>query len=175
MRLMGALAEAGLVERPGKHAKDSEKSVRALSEQRAAEVLGEVLNDPVMGSALLVDMIADKLIMAEQDKIWVHPQFVPWHRVIASGAMLEVLRQDIVDGLPPSQATDQQRGVFLGPVTDRCLTWPSPGHPGEVVLTYPTNKQLRDILLFLLGAPEHDESSLQETLARSSQKFSFRG
>ncbi len=176
MRLMGALAEAGLVERPSKaHGKDNTRSVRALSERRAEEVLGDVLGDPAIGSALLVDMMADKLILAERQKVWVHPQFAPWHRAISSGAMLEVVRQELPQGQPSSASLEKQRGVFLGPAQRRCLTWPSPSQPGEVILAYPTHKQLRHILLFLLGAPNNNDASLQETLARSSQKFSFRG
>lgn len=177
VRIMGALAEAGLAERPTKHLSAREKSqpARTLSEQRAAEVLGEVLRDPVMGSALLVDMMADKLILEEQGKVWVHPQFLPWHRVISSGAMLEVVRQDLAAGESSQEVKLAQRAVFLGAVKERCLTWPSPGQNGEVILAYPTRKQLREILMFVLGAPDNSETSLRETLARSSQKFSFRG
>lgn len=176
LRLLGALAEGGLTQQPSQRERQaSSRPASGLSEQRAEEILGEVLNDPVMGSALLVDMIADQIVLSDQGKIWVHPNFAVWHEAIVSGATLHVLREDLPEGKVSEDNATTQRGVFLGANAHRCLMWPSPSDPHSILLARAERKTLQSILLFLLGAPDADDSLLQETLQRSGRKFSFRG
>lgn len=175
LQILGALAEEGLDVQP--KTKPRTPAV-ALSEARAVEVLTRVLGDRGMASALLVDLLADRLLLSERQQLWVHPQFERWHRVISSGVIWEVIHQPLPEGQLPSTVENppsKHRGVFLGPTAERCLMWPSPSVPDDILLARLERKSLRDILLFLLGAPESEELSLHEKLTLANQKFSFRG
>lgn len=175
LKILGALAQEGLDVQP--RTKPRTPSV-PLSEQRAVDILARLLGDREMASALLVDMLADRLLLSERQQLWVHPQFERWHRVISSGRVWEVIHQPLPNGQLPSSIEsppEKQRGVFLGPTAERCLMWPSPSMPDDILLARLERKSLREILLFLLGAPESEELSLQEKLTLSNQKFSFRG
>ncbi len=176
LRILGALAEGGLTLSPSQRdRKANARPVLGLSEQRAEEILGDVLQDPVMGSALLVDMIYDQIVLSDQVKIWVHPNFSVWHSAIVSGATFHLLREDLPEGNPTVEDKSQQKGVFLGGASTRCLMWPSPSDPHSILLARADRTTLQSILLFLIGAPDSDDSLLQDTLQRSGRKFSFRG
>ncbi len=112
--------------------------------------LTELLNDADSAGQLIDSMVEDKILAIEGDRLDIHPNFRTWHEAISSADVLEIQRLEY----PESDLERVQvpiRGYFLGSKNERCLIWPMDGDSEEVLLSRPTEDELRGLVGYLVG------------------------
>lgn len=130
-----------------------EPAAMPLSRESCAARLGQVLEDPAAGEMLLDQMIADRILSAEDGAVDIHPAFRPWHEAFTSGHVLEIQRVEFPEGRL-QDAQPPVRAYFWGPAGERCLLWPAGGEAGAMLLARPTGKELKSFVGFLVGYAE---------------------
>lgn len=166
LHLMGAMTAAGLSTRPSGPSLNG----AGLSEARAERILAKILDDPLMGQALLVDLLADRLLLSEKNRVWIHPDFMPWHEYIKATSTLTIQQMSFCE----DGTTQSEKLTFLGPRKQRCAMLPCADNTQEILLARLPQPELQDLLADVIGAPEGIEPSANEPTWEKS-KFSFRG
>ena len=112
--------------------------------------LAELLNDSESAEQLIDNLVEDNVLVAEDDRIDIHPNFRSWHQAISSADFLEIQRLEY----PESDLERAQlpiRAYFLGKQNERSLVWPVGGDSEEVLLSRPTAEELRGFAGYLVG------------------------
>lgn len=115
--------------------------------------LAELLEEEQLAENLVEALLGDEILAADDGRIDIHQDFRPWHQALSSGHILEVQRVEFPQGQLDGAGLPIQ-AYFFGPSGERVLMWPAADDSGEILLTTPTDEELRGVMGYLVGFAE---------------------
>lgn len=146
MSLVAILASAGLTVELQPHQTEN------LERAEAESVLRELF-DADKSVRLIEALIADHLLMDQDELLSIHPNFRFFYEAMSSGEMLEIRRFDFTDG-QQRQDSDPIGALFIGPEHARCMVRPVDDDSEEIIFTRPSRESLMHIAKSLVCLDE---------------------